>query len=57
VISFSAVALFVWAVIILFYVFLCKYEEKILIEKFGKEYEQYKLETPMLLPRPIRRKK
>jgi protein-S-isoprenylcysteine O-methyltransferase Ste14 len=53
---FSTVALFVWVVIILFYIYLCKHEEKLLIEKFGSDYEQYKLETPMLLPRLIRRK-
>ena len=52
----STVAVFIWVVIILFYIFLCKHEEKLLIEKFGNDYEQYKLETPMLLPRLIRRK-
>ena len=54
---FSVVAVCVWVFIILFYIFLCKHEEKLLIEKFGSDYEQYKLETPMLLPRLIRRKK
>lgn len=53
---FSTVALFVWVVIILFYFYLCKHEERLLIEKFGSDYAQYKLETPMLLPRLIRRK-
>lgn len=53
---FSTVAFFVWVIIILFYIYLCKHEEKLLIEKFGSDYEQYKLETPMLLPRLIRRK-
>ena len=53
---FSTVAVFIWGVIILFYIYLCKHEEKLLIEKFGSDYEQYKLETPMLLPRLIRRK-
>jgi protein-S-isoprenylcysteine O-methyltransferase Ste14 len=54
---FSIVSIFVWVVIILFYIYLCKHEEKLLIAKFGSSYEQYKLETPMLLPRLIRRKK
>ena len=53
---FSTAAIFVWGVIILFYFYLCKHEERLLIEKFGSDYEQYKLETPMLLPRIIRRK-
>ena len=53
---FSTISVFVWVIIILFYIYLCKHEEKLLIEKFGSDYEQYKLETPMLLPRLIRRK-
>jgi protein-S-isoprenylcysteine O-methyltransferase Ste14 len=56
-VCFSIVSLFVWIVIILFYIYLCKHEEKLLIAKYGNDYEQYKLETPMLLPRLIRRKK
>jgi protein-S-isoprenylcysteine O-methyltransferase Ste14 len=51
---FSLTSLFVWVVIILFYIYLCKHEEKLLIAKFGSDYEQYKLKTPMLLPRLIR---
>lgn len=53
---FSTVAALVWVVIILFYIYLCKHEETLLIEKFGDDYEQYKSETPMLLPRLMRRK-
>ena len=53
---FSTIAAVVWVAIILFYIYLCKYEEKLLIEKFGSEYEQYKKTTPMLLPIKIRRK-
>lgn len=53
---FSMVTAFVWVVTILFYIYLCKHEEKLLIEKFGNDYEQYRSETPMLLPRLIRRK-
>lgn len=54
---FSTATAFVWAVIILFYIYLCKHEEKLLIDKFGNDYEQYRSETPMLLPGLIRRKK
>ena len=53
---FSTASVFVWVGIILFYCYLCKHEERLLLEKFGSDYEQYKLETPMLLPRIIRRK-
>lgn len=56
IVFFSTAASFVWLVIILFYIFLCKHEEKLLTEKFGSDYEQYKLETPMLIPRLIKRK-
>jgi protein-S-isoprenylcysteine O-methyltransferase Ste14 len=56
VVFFSIVSIFVWVIIILFYIYLCKHEEKLLLVKFGSDYEQYKLETPMLLPRLIRRK-
>ena len=48
---FSMAAAFVWVLIILFYVYLCKHEEKLLRQKFGGDYEQYQLETPMLIPR------
>jgi protein-S-isoprenylcysteine O-methyltransferase Ste14 len=53
---FSIASLVIWVIIILFYIYLCKHEEKLLTAKFGKEFEQYKLATPMLLPRLIRRK-
>ena len=53
---FSLPATFVWIIIVQFYVYLCKHEEKLLIEKYGNDYEQYKLETPMILPRLIKRK-
>lgn len=56
VVFFSLASLLVWVVIILFYIYLCKHEEKLLTAKFGKDYEHYKLGTPMLLPRLIRRK-
>ena len=47
---FSLIAALIWVIIILFYVYLCKYEEKLLIQKYGSDYETYKSETPMLLP-------
>ena len=53
--SFSLVAAFIWVGVILFYFYLCKHEEKLLIEIFGKDYEKYKSETPMLIPRLIKR--
>jgi protein-S-isoprenylcysteine O-methyltransferase Ste14 len=37
--------------IILFYIFICKYEERILTEAFGDDYLEYKKKTGMLFPK------
>jgi len=55
--SFSLVAAFIWVGVIIFYFYLCKHEEKLLTEIFGKDYEKYKSEIPMLVPRIIKRNK
>jgi protein-S-isoprenylcysteine O-methyltransferase Ste14 len=34
----------------IFYYFISRYEEKLMIEKFGKEYEDYLKKVPMLFP-------
>jgi protein-S-isoprenylcysteine O-methyltransferase Ste14 len=49
--SLSLAAVAVWAIIIGFYIYLCRYEERLLTEKFGDEYLAYMKEVPMLLPR------
>jgi protein-S-isoprenylcysteine O-methyltransferase Ste14 len=49
--SLSITAALIWVVIIGFYTFLCRYEEKLLIAKFGDDYTAYMCEVPMLLPR------
>ena len=49
--SFSITATFIWIIIIVFYCFLCRHEEKLLTTKFGEEYRTYVREVPMLLPR------
>jgi len=54
ILSLSIVALIIWFVIIVFYYYLCRYEEKLLIGKLGKKYRDYMNEIPMLIPR-IRR--
>jgi len=51
VLALSLVAAAVWIVIIAFYVYLCRYEEKLLLEKFGNAYQNYMQAVPMLLPR------
>lgn len=53
VLFFSIAATLIWFFIILFYIFLCKHEEILLLKKYGKDYEKYMSETPMLLPKRI----
>ena len=55
VITFSIIATGIWVLIIAFYYFNSKHEEKLLLDKFGKDYEEYKKEVPMLIPRMRRR--
>ena len=55
VITFSIIATGIWVLIITFYYFNSKHEEKLLLGKFGKDYEEYKKEVPMLIPRMRRR--
>lgn len=49
--SFSIAAALIWFLIIGFYTFLCRHEEKLLTAKFGEAYTTYMREVPMLLPR------
>lgn len=44
---FSAI---IWLVIIAFYHLIARYEEQLLLDKFGVEYEKYKSEVPMWIP-------
>ncbi|MDH4209840.1 MAG: isoprenylcysteine carboxylmethyltransferase family protein [candidate division WOR-3 bacterium] len=45
---FSAV---VCVVIMIFYHYISKHEERLLLNKFGKEYEEYMKSVPMWIPR------
>ena len=49
--TLSIMSAVVWIVIIAFYYFISKHEEKLLLGKFGEEYEDYMKEVPMLIPR------
>jgi len=51
VLGLSVVSLFIFLIVIGFYVFICRYEEKILIEKLGDDYRRYKQQVPMLFPK------
>jgi protein-S-isoprenylcysteine O-methyltransferase Ste14 len=48
--TFSIIAGIVVIVIIIFYNYIARYEEKLLIEKFGPEYEEYMKRVPRWIP-------
>jgi protein-S-isoprenylcysteine O-methyltransferase Ste14 len=48
--SLSLLSVLVWILIIVFYYMISRYEEKLLIQRFGSAYEEYKKKVPMLLP-------
>jgi len=48
--SMSLAAAVVWVVAIGFLHYISRYEEKLLLERFGEEYEQYMREVPMWIP-------
>jgi len=49
--SLSVLAAIIWVIIIVFYIHISRYEEKLLLEKFGSDYEEYVKEVPMFIPR------
>ena len=48
--SLSIIATIIWMIIIAFYFYISKYEEKLLIKKFGDAYKEYMKKVPMLIP-------
>ena len=56
VISLSLAAAAVWGTAILFLHHISRYEERLLLARFGEEYAQYMREVPMWVPR-LRKKK
>jgi protein-S-isoprenylcysteine O-methyltransferase Ste14 len=50
ILSFSLIALILFVTIVIFYYYLCRYEEQILIEKLGDQYRNYMKNVPMLIP-------
>ena len=55
ILSMSLIAFGIWIIIILFYYYISRFEENLLIKKLGEEYLQYMQDVPMFIPR-IRRK-
>ena len=56
ILNISLVAAFIWIIAIFFLHYISRYEEKLLLAKFGKEYENYMQEVPMWFPRLYRNK-
>jgi len=49
--TFSLFAVVVWIIILVFYYIIARYEEKVLVERFGDDYREYMKDVPMLVPR------
>lgn len=49
--SISLAAVFVWVIAILFLYYISRYEERMLLARFGQDYERYIQEVPMFIPR------
>ena len=48
--TFSLASAGLWILIILFYWFISRYEEKVLLDLFGPDFEAYRKKVPMLFP-------
>lgn len=53
----SLAAAAVWIIAIGFLHYISKYEEKLLLARFGDDYKQYMKDVPMYFPKLIRRKR
>ena len=51
ILSLSSIAFVIFIFVSMFYYYLCRYEEKILIEKLGNDYKNYMKNVPMLIPK------
>jgi protein-S-isoprenylcysteine O-methyltransferase Ste14 len=51
VISLSLAAAVVWAATFVFLHFISRYEERLLLQRFGDDYARYMREVPMWIPR------
>lgn len=49
--SISLIAAIIWIIAIVFLHYISRYEEKLLLERFGEGYKMYMQEVPMWFPR------
>ncbi len=54
--TLSLIAKTLWIVIIVFYYYIARHEEKLLVHRFGSAYEDYLREVPMFIPRITKRR-
>ena len=52
----SIASAILWIIIVIFYFYISKYEEKLLLNEFGKEYENYMKRVSMLIPLKFKKK-
>ncbi len=50
ILSNSILTFLVWIVICVFYYFISRHEEKLLINKYGDKYKEYQKRVPMFIP-------
>jgi len=50
ILNISLAAIVVWIIAIAFLHYISRYEERLLLARFGEEYEQYMKEVPMWIP-------
>ena len=48
--TLSLAALALWVIILVFYMTISRFEEKLLVERFGEAYLEYMERVPMLIP-------
>jgi len=51
ILSLSIIAFIIFIAVLIFYIYLCRYEEKVLIEKLGDDYKEYMKKVPMFFPK------
>jgi protein-S-isoprenylcysteine O-methyltransferase Ste14 len=54
VMTLSLLSVIIWLIGIIFYYRISRYEERLLLSRFGKEYEDYMKKVPMLFPLKFR---
>ena len=53
--TLSLASFLFWILIIIFYFYISRYEERLLLKHFGDQYREYQSRVPMLFPFKIRR--